>query len=593
MTRENAWFVSCIVPARNEEGNITAVIEALTSVLQGGSLIREYEIVVVNDNSTDRTGKIIDTLAQEDLHVRPVHRTTTPGFGNAIKTGMKEACGEILIPFMGDLSDNPRDIPRLVERISEGYDVAYGSRFVEGGALYGYPKAKMIANRAFNNLVRLSFGIPFRDVTNAFKAYRREVIDEIGVDTLESSGFDLTVEIPIRAHILGFRSSEVPVQWTDRTAGEAKLKLSRNGSVYGNRFLNLFIHGNLVALKDLFRYFVKGSWLGIILALLFGILILAFLFTLTGFSTIFSLLENVSWLWIVASCLAILLSFVVRTWRWSVLLRSAGYVYPRDILFKCLMFSWFLNYILPARLGDIARAAALKTTSDAPFGMTLSTIVIERILDMITLALFLGVASMFFFKASFVYVEGGAFLIIAVMVIVLLLVYKYDVMIIRLFERRIPSIRQSLVLLKEGLKEIVQNPEAMVLCFVLSIPVWLLEVASIFFAARSVGYDLSFVYAATAGVVAFIAQTLPLTPAGLGVHEASITGVLMLVSVPSALGMSIALVDHFARGLVIYIFGLIATIHIAFASRWFFRKNVISRNPNLRQIVSATERSKE
>ncbi|ABS56285.1 glycosyl transferase, family 2 [Methanoregula boonei 6A8] len=573
MTSGNTYFVSCIVPARNEEGNITSVIAALTPVLQSVPIIRDYEIVVVDDNSTDSTGRLIDTLAQNDPHVRPVHRTTSPGFGNAIKAGMKEARGDILIPFMGDLSDNPHDIPRLVERIDEGYDVAYGSRFVEGGALNGYPKAKMIANRAFNNLVRLAFGIPFRDVTNAFKAYRREVIDEIGTDTLESIGFDLTVEIPIKAHILGFRSSEVPVQWTDRTAGEAKLKLSRNGSVYGKRFLNLFIHGNLVALKDLFRYFVKGSWLGIILALVFGLLILAFLFTLTGFSTIFSILATVSWPWIAASCIAILFSFVVRTWRWSVLLRSAGYVYPRDILFKCLMFSWFLNYILPARLGDIARAAALKTTSDAPFGMTLSTIVIERILDMITLALFLGVASMFVYKASFVYIEAGSFVIIAAMVLVLLMIYKYEETIIRLFERRIPSIRQSLVLLKKGLDEIATNPEAMVLCFILSIPVWLLEVSSIFFAARSVGYNLSFVYAATAGVVAFIVQALPLTPAGLGVQEASITGVLMLFSVPSALGMSIALVDHFARGLVIYIVGLIATIHIAFASRWFFRKN--------------------
>jgi uncharacterized protein (TIRG00374 family) len=573
MSVNTPYFISCIVPARNEEGNIAAVVDALSPVLVSSPLIRDYEIIIVDDNSTDSTGRLIDSLAQKDRHIYPVHRVTTPGFGNAIKTGMKAAKGDIIIPFMGDLSDNPRDIPRLVERIDAGYDVAYGSRFIDGGALNGYPRAKLIANRAFNNMVRLSFGIPYRDITNAFKAYRKEVLDDIGIDNIESSGFDLTVEIPIKAHILGFRSSEVPVQWYDRTAGEAKLKLSRNGSVYGKRFLSLFFHGNLVALKDLFKFFVKGSWLGIILALLFGVLILAFLFTLTGFSTIFSLLEKVTWSWVLMSCMAILFSFVMRTWRWSVLLRSAGYVYPRDILFKCLMFSWFLNYLIPARLGDIARAVALKTTSDAPFGMTLSTIVIERIYDMVTLALFLGVASLFFYQSSFVYIEIGAFAIIAAMLCVLLIVYKYDEAIIRLFEPRIPSIRQSLVVLKEGLVNIIKNPEAMVLCFFLSLPVWLLEIASIFFAAKSVGYDLSFVFATIAGVVAFIAQTLPLTPAGLGIHEASITGVLVLFSVPSATGMSIALVDHFARGLVIYVLGLIATIHIAFASRWYFRTN--------------------
>jgi uncharacterized protein (TIRG00374 family) len=573
MTANTPYFVSCIVPARNEEGNIAAVLDALSPVLGSSSLIRDYEIIVVDDNSTDSTGPLIDTLAEKDRHVRTVHRTTSPGFGNAVKSGMAEAKGDIIIPFMGDLSDNPRDIPRLVERISEGYDVAYGSRFIEGGSLKDYPRAKLLANRAFNNLVRLSFGMPNRDITNAFKAYRKEVLDTIGTDNLESGGFDLTVEIPIKAHILGFRSSEVPVSWCDRTAGEAKLKLSRNGSIYGRRFMSLFFHGNLVALKDLFRFFVKGSWLGIILALFFGILILAFLFTLTGFSTIFALLEKVSWFWILFSCMAVLFSFVMRTWRWSVLLRSAGYVYPRDILFKCLMFSWFLNYLIPARLGDIARAVALKTTSDAPFGMTLSTIVIERIFDLVTLALFLGVASLFFYQSSFVYIEIGAFAIIAAMFCALVIIYRYDEIIIRVFGHRIPSLRQSLVLLKEGLTNIVKNPVAMMLCFFLSVPVWLFEIASIFFAARSIGIDLSFVYATIAGVVAFIAQALPLTPAGLGIHEASITGVLMLFSIPSATGMSIALVDHFARGFVIYVLGLIATVHIAFASRWYFRKN--------------------
>jgi len=567
------YFISCIVPARNEEGNIAAVLDALTPVLSSSSLIRDYEIIVVDDNSTDSTGRLINSLSLKDGHIHPVHRTSSPGFGNAIKTGMKEAKGDILVPFMGDLSDNPRDIPRLVERIDEGYDIAYGSRFVEGGELNGYPLAKMVANRTFNNLVRLSFGIQNRDITNAFKAYRKEVLDRIGIDSLESSGFDLTVEIPLKAHILGFRSSEVPVQWTDRTEGEAKLKLSQNGSVYGKRFISLFFQGNLVALSDLFRFFVKGSWLGILFALFVGIVILAFLFSMTGFSAIFSLLEKVSWLWIFMSCLAILFSFVMRTWRWSVLLRSAGYVYPRDMLFKCLMFSWFLNYLVPARLGDIARAVSLKTTSDAPFGMTLSTIIIERIFDMITLALFLGIASIFVYEEFFVYVEIASFGLIAALFCILFIIYHYGETITRLFERRFPSVRKSVFLLKEGLVNISGNPEAMVLCFLLSLPVWFLEIVSIFFAARSVGYDLSFVYAATAGVVAFLAQALPLTPAGLGVHEASITGVLLLFSVPSATGMSIALVDHFARGLVIYILGMIATIHIAFASRWYFKRD--------------------
>jgi uncharacterized protein (TIRG00374 family) len=568
----NQYFVSCIIPARNEEGNISTVIDALIPVLTGTSSISDFEIIVVNDNSTDTTGIIIDKLSLQNSHIKPVHRKTAPGFGNAIKNGMIVAKGDIVIPFMGDLSDDPHDIPKLIERLDEGYDVAYGSRFIEGGSLKDYPTTKLIANRAFNNLVRISFGIPNKDITNAFKAYRKDVLDAIDITTLESSGFDLTVEIPIKAHILGFRSSEVPVRWSDRTAGEAKLRLTSNLSIYGKRFLNLFINGNFIALKDLFQLFLRGSWLSIIFALLLGILLLVSLFTLTGFSQILSILERVSYGWIICSALAILFSFIVRTWRWSVLLRSAGYVYPRDLLFKCLMFGWFLNYLIPARLGDIARAISLKTTSDAPFGMTLSTIIIERIFDLITLVLLLGAISFFFFNTSFVYIEALSFAIIACLLFVLTLVYKFNEQIILIFEHRIPSIRLSLMLLKDGLINIWKNPQAMILCLLLSFPVWLLEITSIFFAAQSIGIDLPFIFAATAGIVAFVAQALPLTPAGLGIHEASITGVLMLYSIPVSTGMSIALIDHFARGLVIYIFGLIATIHIAFASRWYFRK---------------------
>ena len=256
---------------------------------------------------------------------------------------------------MGDLSDDPEDIPKLVKKIEEGYDIAYGSRFIEGGSLSEYPRRKMIANRVFNNFTRFLFGIPHKDVTNAFKAYRRDVIESIGIKNLESSGFDLTLEIPLKAYIDGFLSVEVPVHWYNREAGEAKLKLSQNGTVYGKRLLKLFFLGNLTSLKDLFRSVLKGSWIGIVLGFLLGILILAALFTLFGYSELIILLSSISPGWFFMSCLAILFSFLLRTWRWSVILRSSGFPQSPDILFKCIMFSWLLNYLLPLRVGDIAR----------------------------------------------------------------------------------------------------------------------------------------------------------------------------------------------------------------------------------------------
>lgn len=286
MGEKSQLSVSIVIPAHNEEDNIETVVQHIIPVLQGATGISSYELILVNDNSRDNTGAIIDRLSGDDAHIRAVHRASSPGFGNAVKAGLAAASCEIIIPVMGDLSDDPEDIVRLVEKIGEGYDIAYGSRFVPGGELHGYPWQKLVANRLFNNALRLSFGVPHRDVTNAFKAYRKEVLDEIGVQNLESTGFDLTIEIALKAHIAGFSSVEVPVRWYDRTAGEAKLKLSRNASVYGKRLIKLFFWGNLISLRDLFRAVLKGSVAGVVGSIGIGFLLLSLLFSVSGWNQV-------------------------------------------------------------------------------------------------------------------------------------------------------------------------------------------------------------------------------------------------------------------------------------------------------------------
>jgi uncharacterized protein (TIRG00374 family) len=562
--------ISIVIPAHNEEGNLEVLLDKLIPVLERYKETDDYEIILVNDNSIDNTPFIIDNFAKNNSRIKVVQRTDTPGFGNAIKTVFKHATGDVIIPVMGDLSDDPQDIPKLVKKMEEGYDIVYGSRFIDGGTIDDYPTAKMFANRLFNNVVRLLFGIRQRDVTNAFKAYRKEVLDEIG--DIEASGFDLTVEIPMKAHVLGFKSTEVPVAWHGRERGEANLKLSENASLYGKRLLKMFVWGNLVSLRDLFGAVVRGSWIGVLLAILLGLFILAGLFTISGFSEIFGIIKNISFFWILLSCDAIFSTFIIRTWRWSVLLRTAGYVFPRDMIFKCIMFGWLLNYLLPARVGDVARAVALKSTEGAPFGMSLSTIVLERVMDMVTLAFLLGISTALFFPKKFLMLEVIAIVIAVALLLILLLIYKFDYLIVSKLKNRFSSINESLQLLKQGLDKIYKNPEAIVLCLLLSIPIWLFEISSLYFAAKAINFNLPFFFATVSGIAAFIAQVLPLTPAGIGIHEASITGILALLGISTHIGTSIALVDHFARGIIIYIFGLISAIHIGFASRDYFNR---------------------
>lgn len=568
--------VSCVIPAHNEEGNIERVVDHIIPVLQNALIVSDYEIVLVNDNSSDTTGAIIDALVLGNTHIRAVHRTDTPGFGNAVKAGLAVATGEVIIPVMGDLSDDPEDIVHLVERIAEGYDIVYGSRFVKGGELHGYPCLKLVANRLFNNTLRLSFGIPHRDVTNAFKAYRKEVLDEIGVQNLESTGFDLTIELALKAHIAGFSSAEVPVRWYDRTAGEAKLKLSQNASIYGKRLFKLFIWGNLISLRDLFRAVMKGSVLGLIISLVIGIGILAFIFSFAGFGNILSYLSQISPFWFVGGVISIIISFIFRTWRWSVLFRSAGHTIPRHILFQSIMFGWFLNYLIPARMGDLARAVAIKITNYAPFGVSLTTIIVERALDTLTLAMLLGVLGSAYPNDSLFLVEAGAFLLTGFLIGILFFVYYGEKTLDQWLRSRFPSIQSSLVMLNTGLHSLSRNLYGILLCLILSFVIWVFELGSVYFAAKSLGVSISYIEASIAGIVAFVLQSLPLTPAGIGVHEASIAGILQIFGIDTSIGTSIALVDHAARGLVIYVLGLICTIHLGFECRRYFRK----RNEN-------------
>jgi dolichol-phosphate mannosyltransferase len=132
--------------------------------------------------------------------------------------------------MMADASDSPAHAVRYWRLLSEGYDCAFGSRFVKGGEVLDYPKVKLLVNRLANFLVRVGFNIPLNDTTNAFKAYRRTVID--GCRPFLAPHFNLTVEIPLKAIVRGYTYAIIPISWRNRRHGEAKLKIKEMGSRY-------------------------------------------------------------------------------------------------------------------------------------------------------------------------------------------------------------------------------------------------------------------------------------------------------------------------------------------------------------------------
>lgn len=562
--------VSLVVPAHNEARTLEVLVDRVHEALDGAEF--STEIVLVNDNSSDGTPAVCDRLAERHPDVVAVHRTDQPGFGCAVKVGLSRASGDVLIPFMADLSDDPADVPSLVDAIEDGYDVAYGSRFVSGGKIAGYPLLKRFYNRAYNNTIRLLFGIDARDVTNAFKAYRREVIEEIGIENLQATGFDLTAELPLRAHILGFSSTEVPVSWQSREAGVSKLNATQKGPQYLYRLLQLFVIGNIAGLRDLLGAVRSGGLVRTFAAALVGVIILVALFSLSGFEEVFAVLAGTNPGWLVVAGAVYGVSFLLRTWRYRVLLRTAGHLASRADVFRSIAFGWFVNFLLPARAGDAARGVALKTTAEVPFGVATGLVVVERVLDMTVLGLAMLVVGAVFLRTQRVGLLAlGAFGIAAVLLLGLVAVVVLDHRIADRLRERFPTIEESLVELELAMRRTAANPWALSLALLLTVPVWAAEVSTIYFSARAVGINLTSVATVTTAIAAFLAQAVPVTPAGIGTYEATIAAVLSVFGISTGEATALALVDHFTRVGLVYVIGAISAVHIGFRSRAYFR----------------------
>jgi dolichol-phosphate mannosyltransferase len=220
--------ISVVMPAQNEEGSVGPTVEGLVTTLEGAGI--DYEIVVVNDDSDDSTEAVIAAIGAENPRVR-VHKSHYErGFGNAIRAGLDVFQGDAVAIVMADASDDPRDLVRYVGLLEEGWDCAFGSRFMPGAQVYDYPPLKLFINRMANQFIRMLFRHRYNDTTNAFKAYNREVIET--VQPLLSKHFNLTVELPLKAVVRGHSFAVVPTSWTNRTSGEAKLKMKEMGSRY-------------------------------------------------------------------------------------------------------------------------------------------------------------------------------------------------------------------------------------------------------------------------------------------------------------------------------------------------------------------------
>lgn len=239
-------LLSVIIPARDEEACIASTVEHLHLELRLNEV--PHEIVVVDDGSSDNTWTILQRLKDRVPVLVPVQNNEPHGFGRAVIYGLDRMNGDAAVIMMADESDDCRDVVRYWRKLNEGWDCVFGSRFVKGGGVIDYPWFKLRVNRLANKFLQLLFNVRLNDTTNAFKAYRKTVID--GCRPLIAPHFNLTVEIPLKAIVRGYTWTVIPVTWRNRRTGVAKLKIKEMGSRY--LFICLYVW--------LEKYFSRGDY---------------------------------------------------------------------------------------------------------------------------------------------------------------------------------------------------------------------------------------------------------------------------------------------------------------------------------------------
>ena len=220
--------LSIVIPAHNEEGSVAPTLNAIAERLDSEAI--PFEIVVVDDHSSDGTAAVVASVAARWPTVRCVPNLRSGGFGNAIHTGLDAFTGDAVCIVMADASDDPRDIVAYWRILQKGYDCAFGSRFVSKAKVVDYPLLKLTLNRFANMFIAILFGVRYNDMTNAFKCFRRDVIT--GIEPILSHHFNITVELPLKAIVRGYSWTVIPTNWYNRKDGVSKFKVKEMGSRY-------------------------------------------------------------------------------------------------------------------------------------------------------------------------------------------------------------------------------------------------------------------------------------------------------------------------------------------------------------------------
>jgi len=223
---ETLGRVLVVVPTYNERDNLPSIVERIRSA------VPHAHVLVADDNSPDGTGEVADGLAAADEQVHVLHRPGKQGLGAAYIAGFRWGLDqgyEVLVEMDADGSHQPEELPRLLDALGEGADLAIGSRYVPGGRIVNWPQRRELLSKGANVYTRVMLGLPVRDATAGFRAYRAAALEKVGLSGVESQGYCFQVDLTLRTVRAGLRVAEVPSFEAERVYGSGRLRTIPDG----------------------------------------------------------------------------------------------------------------------------------------------------------------------------------------------------------------------------------------------------------------------------------------------------------------------------------------------------------------------------
>jgi dolichol-phosphate mannosyltransferase len=242
--------VLVIVPTYNEVENIRLITGRLRVA------VPEAQLLIADDNSPDGTGEVADELAADDDHVQVLHRAGKEGLGAAYVAGFRWALEhgyDVIVEMDADGSHAPEELPRLLNALRDA-DVVLGSRWVPGGKVVNWPRRREVLSRGGSFYTWLALGLPVKDATGGFRAYRAEVLQKIDLDTVNSQGYCFQIDLATRSWRSGFRVVEVPITFVEREYGQSKM----SSSIVSEALWRVAVWGAQTRTAALKRAFTRG-----------------------------------------------------------------------------------------------------------------------------------------------------------------------------------------------------------------------------------------------------------------------------------------------------------------------------------------------